>query len=117
MALYDQNLQRTLNAVRMEKVDKIPYSFNGPAYMAKRQGLTTAEFLSNPKKATQAAIDFCKAHPGVDSIHSPTMNAYTLPILWLSEVKVPGVDLPDDELWQLHEQERCRFPKPGHTTF
>lgn len=109
MALYDQNLQRTLNAVQMKQVDKIPYSFNGPAYMAKRQGLKISEFLDNPKKATEAAIAFCKAHPGVDSIHSPTMNAYTLPILWLSEVKVPGVDLPDDELWQLHEMERMSF--------
>lgn len=109
MALYDQNLQRTLNAVQMKQVDKIPYSFNGPAYMAKRQGLKISEFLNNPKKATEAAVAFCKAHPGVDSIHSPTMCAYNLPILWLSEVKVPGVDLPDDELWQLHETERMSF--------
>lgn len=109
MALYEQNLQRTMNAVQMKKVDKIPYSFSGPAYMAKRQGMKISEYLQHPKKATDAAVAFCKAHPGVDSIHSPAMNAYSLPVLWLSEVKIPGVDLPDDELWQLHEMERMSF--------
>jgi hypothetical protein len=51
-----------------------------------------------------AAFDFCKEHPGVDSLHSPCMTPYTLPMLWLAEVKAPGIDLPDDELWQVHEQ-------------
>lgn len=109
MTLYEKNLHRILNAVQMKPVDKIPYSFNGPAYMAKRQGLSISEYLSSPKKATDAAIAFCKDHPGVDSIHSPSMNVYALPILWLSEVKVPGIDLPDNELWQLHEMERMSF--------
>lgn len=109
MDLYAKNLERTLKAVHMEKVDKIPFSYSGPAYVAKRQGLSIAEFVSSPKKAVQASIDFCKAHPGIDSIHSPTMNVNALPIIWLSEVKVPGVDLPADELWQLHEKEQMDF--------
>lgn len=105
MQLYNEHLERTLKAVRMEKVDKIPYSFSGPAYMAKRQGLTMSEFVSDPKRATDAAVGFCNSHPGIDSIHSPSMSPYLLPSLWLSEVKVPGVELPDNELWQLHEKE------------
>lgn len=105
MQLYNEHLERTLKAVRMEKVDKIPYSYSGPAYMAKHQGLTMSEFLNDFERATDAAVGFCKSHPGIDSIHSPTMSAYLLPTLWLSEIKVPGVDLPDDELWQLHEKE------------
>ena len=109
MSLYDLRLKRTLDAVHMEKVDKIPYSYSGPAYMARRQGLKMSEFLTDFKKATDAAVGFCRSHPGIDSIHSPIMSAYGLPILWLSEVKVPGVDLPDDELWQLHEKECMTF--------
>ena len=109
MTLYEKNLQRNMNAVQMKPVDKIPFSFNGPAYMAKRQGLPISEYLSSPQKAAQAAVAFCKDHPGVDSIHSPSMNVNALPILWLSEVKLPGKDLPDDELWQLHEKERMSF--------
>ena len=106
MSPFEQNLQRTLNAVAMKPLDKIPCSFNGPAYMAKRQGLTLSEYLRDPRKAANAAIAFCKAHPGVDSIHSPAMNVHTLPVLWLSEVAVPGVDLSEDKLWQVHEKEK-----------
>lgn len=109
MDLYARNWERSLKAVRMEKVDKVPYSYSGPAYMAKRQGMKISEFVSDPKKAVEAAVDFCKSHPGIDSIHSPTMNVYGLPSVWLSEVKVPGVDLPDDELWQLFEKEQMQF--------
>ena len=109
MTSYERNLERLHNAVQMKPVDKIPCSFNGPAYLAKRHGLSIHSYLSSPQKATDAAVAFCRSHPGVDSIHSPAMNVYALPILWLSEVKVPGKDLPDDELWQLHEKERMAF--------
>lgn len=105
MQPYNEHLERTLKAIRMEKVDKVPYSYSGPAYMARRQGLKMSEFLSDLPRATDAAVAFCKTHPGIDTIHSPVMSAYLLPTLWLSEVKIPGIDLPEDELWQLHEKE------------
>ncbi len=106
MERFNQNMARLQKVVHMEKVDKIPFSYSGPAYMARRQGLKISEFVNDFDKATQAAVDFCLSHPGIDSIHSPTMPVYGLPSLWLSEIKVPGVDLPEDELWQLHEKER-----------
>ena len=106
MNLYEEHLERTMKAVRMEKVDKIPMSWNGPAYLPKRMGLTMAEAVTDFPRSVGAAVDFCKQHPGVDSLHSPCMTPYTLPMLWLAEVKAPGVDLPDDELWQVHEQEK-----------
>lgn len=109
MDKYELGVKRTLNAVRMQPVDKIPFSYSGPAYMAKRQGLKISEYLSDINKARRAAADFCISHPGIDSIHSPTMCPYTLPVLWLSQVKVPGRELPDDELWQMLEKENMQF--------
>lgn len=109
MTLYEKNVQRTLNAVAMKPVDKIPFSYSGPAYLAKRQGMTISDYLNKPKQAAKAAAAFCKDHPGIDSIHSPTMNPYSLPILWLSEVKLPGKELAANELWQLHEKENMAF--------
>lgn len=106
MYSYNKRMQRTLNAVRMEKVDKIPFAYSGPAYNARRQGLSIAEFLADYNKATQAVIDFCNDHPGIDSVHSPVFCPDALKMLWLSEVKVPGPDLPEDELWQVCEAER-----------
>ncbi|MBO4364908.1 MAG: hypothetical protein J5804_01280, partial [Eggerthellaceae bacterium] len=104
MSLYQEHLERTMKAVRMEKVDKIPMSWNGPAYLPKRMGLTMAEAVTDFPRSVSAAVQFCKEHPGVDSLHSPCMTPYTLPMLWLAEVKAPGVDLPEEELWQVHEK-------------
>ncbi|MGI6007139.1 MAG: uroporphyrinogen decarboxylase family protein [Ruminococcus sp.] len=109
MSLYDERLARTINAIQMKPVDKIPYSYSGPAYMTRSQGLKISEFLSDFRKATDAAISFVQENPGIDSLHSPTMSPYSLSMLWLSKVKVPGIDLPDDELWQVDEQEVMTF--------
>lgn len=106
MNLYQERLDRTMKAVHMEKVDKIPMSWNGPAYLPKRMGLKTGEAINDFPRYVSASVDFCKEHPGVDSLHSPCMTPYTLPMLWLAEVKAPGTDLPDDELWQVHEKEK-----------
>ena len=40
MTLLEQRWNRTMQAVRMEKVDKIPFSYSGSAYVARRQGMT-----------------------------------------------------------------------------
>ena len=106
MNLYQEHLDRTMKAVHMEKVDKIPMSWNGPAYLPKRMGLKTGEAINDFPSYVSASVEFCKEHPGVDSIHSPCMTPYTLPMLWLAEVKAPGIDIPDDELWQVHEKEK-----------
>ena len=106
MTLLEQRWNRTMQAVRMEKVDKIPFSYSGSAYVARRQGMTIADFISDYTKATDASIEFCRSLPGIDTIHTPIMEPQALKTLWLSEVKVPGKDLPDDELWQIHEYQR-----------
>ena len=93
----------------MKPVDKIPLSFNGPAYIARHQGITIADFLSNYSLAAEKTIEYCKDHPCIDSIHSPIMEVKTLSVLWLTKAKVPGKDLPADELWQLDERENIKF--------
>ncbi len=105
MGLYEERLQRTLDAVCMKKVDKIPFSYSGPAYIARIQGLSIAEHITQVEPATDAVIDFLHDHPGIDTMHNPVQNPYGLAILWLSQIKLPGEELADDELWQLDEKE------------
>lgn len=105
MNTYEQNLARTLNAVHMSPVDKIPFSYSGPAYVARRQGMLMKDFITDFPKATDTTIGFLRTHPGIDSIHSPILCPTALSTLWFSNVRVPGVELPDDDLWQVLEQE------------
>lgn len=109
MTLYEQRLKRTLDAVQMKPVDKIPFSYGGPAYVAKCENVKMSEYVSDFKKATDTVVSFAKNHPGIDSMHGPVISPYGLSTLWLSQVKVPGVELPDDELWQIDEQELMKF--------
>lgn len=105
MTLYEQRLARTLNAVQMKPVDKIPFSYSGPAYLARSQGMKIGTYVSDFMKATDAAVGFVAEHPGIDTLHTPTISPYALSTLWLSKVRVPGQELPEDELWQVDEQE------------
>lgn len=109
MTLYDQRLKRTLDAVAMKPVDKIPFSYSGPAYLAREQGVSIKDYTTDFPKATDAAIGFVNAHPGIDSIQTPIISPHSLSTLWLSRVRTPGNELPDDELWQVDEQEVIKF--------
>ena len=40
---YEARLARTLAAISMAPVDKIPFSYNGPAYLARESGMTIGE--------------------------------------------------------------------------
>ncbi|MCI8672907.1 MAG: uroporphyrinogen-III decarboxylase [Lachnospiraceae bacterium] len=105
MTLYEQRLLRTMNAIQMKPVDKIPFSYSGPAYLARSQGVKIGTYVSDFTKATDAAVGFALKHPGIDTMHTPTISPFALSTLWLSNVRVPGLDLPEDELWQVDEQE------------
>lgn len=107
--IYEKRLKRTINAVEMKPVDKIPFSYSGPAYLAKHQGLLIKDYITDFPRATDAVIGFSTAHPGIDTIQTPTMCPHGLTTLWLSKVHVPGEDLPDDELWQVDEREVIKF--------
>lgn len=89
----------------MEPVDKIPFSYNGPAYLARETGLTIARSITDFPAATDGVLRFFAAHPSVDTIHTPIISPHSLSTLWLSPTLVPGADLPEDELWQVEEQE------------
>ncbi|HIS80032.1 MAG TPA: hypothetical protein IAB52_01020 [Candidatus Scatomonas merdavium] len=105
MTLYEERLKRTMDAVHMESVDKIPFSYNGPAYLARAEGLKIADYITDFDRATDAAVHFACSHPGIDSLHTPIISPYVLCDQWLSAVRVPGVELPPDELWQMDEKE------------
>ncbi|MCL1828135.1 MAG: methyltransferase [Oscillospiraceae bacterium] len=106
---YYSRLRRTLAAVDMKPVDKIPYSYSGPAYVAKRQKLPMKDYISDFPRAAGAVVDFLKAHPGIDSLHTPITAPYLISTTWLSKVCLPGIELPDDELWQVDEREVLLF--------
>ena len=56
MTDYEKNLKRMLNAAAMEKVDKIPFSYSGSAYVAREQKLPMKDFISDYPRAVDYSV-------------------------------------------------------------
>lgn len=105
MGLYEERLQRIEAAIALEPVDRIPVISGNAAFNAAASGVTLAAYLKDPELNCTCNIKGTELSGDVDGVQSRLINPYVLPPIWLSEVKVPGVDLPDNELWQIHERE------------
>jgi hypothetical protein len=55
--------------------------------------------LSN-KTIIESALEI-----GADGIQFPCIDPRILSAIWLTKVEIPGIDLPEDSIWQVREQE------------
>jgi hypothetical protein len=67
------------------------------------------DYVSDFPLAAGAAVDFLNSLPGIDSVQQVLMYPPALSNMWLSKVKNPGVELGDDDLWQIDEREILSF--------
>ena len=74
------------------------------AFAAKVTGVKMSDYVQSVDVATDAALQTADLLPGMDAIQFPTTTPAVLGLLWLSRVDLPGVELPDDSLWQMHEE-------------
>ena len=103
--LYAVHEKRIRDAVALKTPDRIPVVPNGPAWPGRAMGVKISEIATNPVVSRQTVVDAYTGLGDIDGIQSPAYHVCTLSIQWLSKVKVPGRDLPDDELWQVNESE------------
>ena len=84
----------------------MPLIYAGVAFSPRFMGKTMAEFCADPEIAVRAQLDTMKHFAEFDGCQ--TAGAASPPSLaagWLSRVKVPGKELPDDQIWQVEETE------------
>jgi hypothetical protein len=107
MTTYDQRLKRIKGAVALETVDKVPFIPCGTAFNAKACGVKLSDYLRRMSYNCTVNIRAAGIIGGIDGIQFPIYSAEVLPLIWLSEVEVPGrsKDLPDNEVWQVTEKE------------
>lgn len=104
-ALLSERKHRIAAAVALERQDRVPCVPLGDAFAAKVAGVSLADFCTKPEAALSAMLTTFTSLGEIDGIQQPSFNVYGLSRLWLSRLKVPGRDLPDDELWQVEERE------------
>jgi hypothetical protein len=95
--------KRVRDAVALRKPDRVPVIPDGPAWPARVMGVKLAEMCTNLDIVAPTIIDAYTSLGDIDGIQHPTFHPSALSAVWLTRVKLPGRDLPDDELWQVEE--------------
>ena len=102
MGKYEDNLELLKKTLRCEPVDRVPVVPCANAYMARVNGVVMKEYINNFEVACEAnlkELDRLEADGTQNVIFSP----YLLGTQWLSRTAIPGVDLGDDDMWQVME--------------
>jgi hypothetical protein len=102
-ALYNQRLTRILKAVALEKPDRVPVVLEYSGFAAHVTRTPMAAFLRSPHTNINAMIQAFRLVGNGDAINYGAFWPYGLCYDFLSKVRVPGVDLPENEMWQVVE--------------
>lgn len=103
--LLEQRMTRIKKAVALEKPDRTPVILLYALFAARTAGMSFKHFCSSIAGSAEAMIktfDTCGDADGMDYAGFAT---YGLSMLWLSKLKVPGKELPDDVPYQVAEAE------------
>ncbi len=103
--LLQQRLKRILQAVALKKPDRTPVVLQYSGFAAYVTGTPMAEYLDTPSKATETMIRAYELVGEGDAINYGSFSPYGLCHLFGSKVKVPGVELEENEMWQVLENE------------
>ena len=74
-------------------------------FAAYATGTVMKDFLSSPQRATQTMMAAYDLSGPADAVNYGSFGAQHLSTLFMSKVKMPGRDLPDNEMWQVEETE------------
>jgi len=103
--IHDERLNRILASVALEKPDRVPVVLEYSGFAAHVTSTTMAEFLRSPTTNIETMIRAFEIVGDGDAINYGSFSPYNLCYDYLSKVSVPGVDLPEDEMWQVVETE------------
>ena len=92
----------------LEKPDRVPVVLEYSGFAAYVTRTRMAEFLRSPTKNLDTMIQAYQLVGGGDAINYGSFWPYGLCYDFMSRVAVPGVDLPENEMWQVVESPLMR---------
>lgn len=107
-ALMEERLTRIRKSVALERPDRVPVVLEYGSFAANVTKTPLPEFLLRLEKSVEVMIEAYRLIAEVaeaDAVNYGRFSPYTLSYLWLSKVRVPGVDLPEDTSYQVDEKE------------
>ena len=103
--LLKERKDRILKAIALEKPDRTPVILEYAAFAAKVTHMPISDFVSDVNNSIKAMIQAFHIVGEADAINYGAFCVSGLAYVWMSKVKVPGVDLPEHEIWQVAEAE------------
>ena len=106
--LRQERLNRILDAASLRRPDRVPVVLEYAGFAANVTRAPLSRFFTDPPYSLEKCIDTWKLVAKVaeaDAMHYPYIMAYGLAMQWMSKVRVPGVDLPEDVPYQVAEAE------------
>lgn len=102
--LYNEHYNRLKDSIAMKKTDRPPISLNAFAFCIKYGGGKLSDICLNPEYGNAVALKGLLELGDVDSSVLAVDYPNMIGSFFLSEMKVPGRDLPEDMLWQIDEK-------------
>lgn len=106
--LLEQRWERLRTAVACGTPYRVPLAPYMDAFAANVMGVRLSEFAVDVDVASECILGTLEKLGDVDSVQMVNTYAPWLSFLWLTPVKLPGRDLPEDSLWQMDEQVRIQ---------
>jgi hypothetical protein len=103
--LYQQRLDRILDAVALQRPDRVPVMLEYSGFAACVTKTPMADFLRSPDRNVETMIEAFRLVGDGDGVNYGSFWPYGLCYDYMAKVRVPGVDLPDNEMWQVVESE------------
>ena len=103
--LYQERLDRILTSVSLGKPDRTPVVLEYAGFAAYVTRTPMSEFLKSPAKNLETMIRAYHLIGNADAVNYGSFWPYGLCYDFMSKVRVPGVDLPADYMWQVAETE------------
>ena len=103
--LYNQRLTRILQSVALEEPDRTPVVLEYSGFAAEVTQTPMAAFLRSPQTNIDTMIHAFQIVGEGDAINYGSFWPYSLCYDFMAKVRVPGVDLPENEMWQVVETE------------
>ncbi|MGD1970760.1 MAG: uroporphyrinogen decarboxylase family protein [Desulfobacterales bacterium] len=101
--VYQQRLERILKTIALEKPDRTPVVLEYSGFAAYVTNTQMADFLSSPTKNLETMIQAYLMVGDGDAINYGSFWPYGLCYDFMSKVAVPGIDLPENDMWQVVE--------------
>lgn len=102
--LFTERLNRLMTAVRLGKPDRIPTMGSGSAVFAAFTDTKLSDYCADMKVNLETNLKGTNLFQP-DGVQVTVFEPKMMDACWMGHIELPGVELGENDLWQMHEKE------------